>query len=183
MQQIKFVTNAREGKKRNRMFEMIHMIRWKLFDHKTPQCRSKTAEAPSITHDLKWLQGGTHSLKKRTQQKEQLFSAQLTESITSSWLLIGEACKTVKLPGDRPAASHRPEEPCLNYKLGPHLSVTQRNQCTVGCTGVTHMGYNIWKPKWKGQLSGFRQNRHFLLFAPWAGVRKTGRCQYALEVK
>lgn len=56
-----------------------------------------------------------------------------TESITSSWMLIGEACRTVKLPGDRPAASHRPEEPCLNYKLGTHLSVTQRNQCTVEC--------------------------------------------------
>lgn len=41
----------------------------------------------------------------------------------------------VQLPGDRPAASHRPgpEEPCLYYKLGTHLSVTQRNQCTVEC--------------------------------------------------
>lgn len=56
------------------------------------------------------------------------FFAWLTESVTSSWLLIGEAL--MKLPGDRPAANHRtePEEPCLNYKLEPHLSVTQRNQ-------------------------------------------------------
>lgn len=68
-------------------------------------------------------------------EKNKVRSVWLTESITSSWMLIGEACRTVKLPEDRPAASHRPgpEEPCLNYKLGTHLSVTQRNQCTVEC--------------------------------------------------
>lgn len=66
--------------------------------------------------------------------------------------MIGEGCRTGKLPGDRPAASHRPgpEEPCLNYKLGTHLSVTQRNQCTVERTQMTHMGYSIWKPLWEG---------------------------------
>lgn len=132
------------------MFEMINVIPWKLFDHYTHKKKAgqETAEAPSITHDLKWLQERTHSLKKR----KQLQSVWLTESITFSRLLTGEACRTVKLPGDRPAASHRPgpEEPCLNYKLGTHLSVTQRNQCTVECTEMTHMGYNIWKGQWEG---------------------------------
>lgn len=51
------------------------------------------------------------------------------------------------LPEDRPAASHRPGpgEPCLNYKLGIHLSVTQRNQCTVEGINKTYMGNSICK--------------------------------------
>lgn len=128
---------------------MINMILWKQFDHKTHKnSGSKIVEAPIITHDLKWLQEEKTFLKK----KKTTPTFWLTESITLSGLLIGEACITRKLPGDRPAASHRPgpEEPCLNYKLGTHLSVTQRNQCTVGSTEMTHMRYNIWKPQWEG---------------------------------
>lgn len=63
-----------------------------------------------------------HSLKKRT------LTFGLKESIKLSCLLIGGTCRAVKLPGDRPGASHRPEELCLNYKLGTHLSVTQNSQ-------------------------------------------------------
>lgn len=42
------------------------------------------------------------------------------------WLV--ELAERSKLPAGRPAATHRPEEPCLNYKLGAHSSATQRNQ-------------------------------------------------------
>lgn len=145
------MTNVTEDKKKGNVW-MINMI---LFDHKS---HKKADQEELKHHQSHMMQERTHSLKKR----KQLRSVWLTESITSSWLLIGEACRTVKLPGDRPGASHRPVEPFLNYKLGTHLSVTQRNQCTVECTKMTHMGYNIWKPQRGFSWCAFRENRHFL---------------------
>lgn len=50
MQQLNFMTKARE-ENRNEMFQMINMILWKLFDHKTHKkgrSNKQIAEAPSI---------------------------------------------------------------------------------------------------------------------------------------
>lgn len=51
-----------------------------------------------------------------------------------------ELAERSELPAGRPAATHRPEEPCLNYKLGAHLSVTQRNRRTGECTQKKKQG-------------------------------------------
>lgn len=115
--------------------------------HKHTQEKRKEknpAEASSVTWSEMtagrntFLKGGRQNGGK--EKKKPMWSAQ---SNTWSWLLIGEAEQEERLPGDRPAASHRPAELCLNYKLETHLSATQRNQRTH----VTHTAHNIWKPQ------------------------------------
>lgn len=126
------------------------------FGHKTNKKSSlKIDQAPSITHDLNWVQEQKHIPQKEKNDIQAVI--RLSESITLSWLLIGEAER--ELPGDRPAANHTPEEPLLNYKLEPPLSVTQRNQRTEGCK--SHTRYNIWKAQ--STHVHLEKNRPFLL--------------------
>lgn len=117
------------------LHEMINMVLAHQIHHKAGQ----------ITHHLKW------ELKRKGKQG----SVDQQKHQAGCWLV--KLAKTWKLPGDRPAASHRPapEEPFLNYKLGTHLSVTQRNQCTVECT---HKTRNIWKPQEEGLTEGHLEN-------------------------
>lgn len=60
------VDNKNKSKQKNwKEPKMINMILWKVMTKHTKKSRSKTAEAPSITYDLKWLPERTHSLKEK----------------------------------------------------------------------------------------------------------------------
>lgn len=78
----------------------------------------------------------THSVKKK---KERLTApapfdrtGEIKKTELGCWLV--ELAGRSKLPAGRPVATHRPEEPFLNYKLGAHLSGTQRNRRAEECT-------------------------------------------------
>lgn len=94
-----------------------------------PEAGSKQHNQPWLSSIFRWW-----SNKKRKKEFFWIFFFFWLATLRITMGLIGWSEQKrgagIRLPGNSPVASHRlgSEEPCLNYRLATHPSVTNRNQ-------------------------------------------------------
>lgn len=136
--------NMTKEKKGTGMFKMHDPV-WSQNTHLKKKSGSKTAEAPSITYDLKWLQERTHSVKKRKTGLACLIERINNIELAVDWWSLQNDQVTW-----RQASSHSQAWGTLSkLQTGDSFICNTEEPVYRRVHTKRQIGYNIWNSQWE----------------------------------